>query len=147
MKNLLLGCILILGCGAPSFTGVYRGSLSEILACPSGVNAAGSFGVIWTFTQTDNHLNIALGSGECTPISALVDSKSPDTATIDSKVCAPAPDQFGGIVTQSIIDGEFTMENNGNITMFMRSTQLFHDPGFTDETCAVADFGNLVLEK
>lgn len=146
MKKLLLAATVLMGCG-PAFPGTYVGSPSEIFACPSGTNGADTIPSTWTITQSGNVLSISIAGGACNPITANLDARGPDSAIFNSKTCLPTPDQFGGQVTQTIRDGDLSLDSSGDLTFFLRSSALFHDPGFEDETCIAADFGLLTRQK
>jgi hypothetical protein len=141
-----VAAMTVLSACGPAFPGTYSGALHGVFACPSGYGGAGDINATWVLTQSNKAISIAATGGSCNPLGATIGTDL-DSATIDSKTCPALPDQFGGTITESLLDGTLTLDNSGDLAVSIRATEFFHDPGYEDEICPSVFFGTFTRQK
>ncbi len=102
--------VVLSGCGAPQYGGIWGGLVDQLISCGDGSTNNDTATLSWAITDNDDWTITITTGGSCDPLTADVDR---DKATLRRKDCGLGTFSDGTPVDRSQHDGSLTPEGKG----------------------------------
>lgn len=139
MRGLVVGLVLLAGCGGPEWAGRYVGAAEVTASCSDGSSVTNHTPESLSIAQTGDTLSFAVACG------VIAQAKiSGSSATLVPFDCPQTTDENGNIINKSYQFGGLKLDGD-KLTTNLTSTTNARGANGAHASCSAVETGNLTL--